>query len=99
MKKIKEYVEKIDEELEGAEDYIEKALEYKAKGDSSMYGKFKTLAEDELRHAMTIHDVAVKDIEELKKVYTPPVEMEEAWEKSHKMYIERAAKIKTMIAM
>ena len=35
MTKIKKYVENIEEELNDAQEYIEKALWYKAKGDQN----------------------------------------------------------------
>ena len=54
---------------------------------------------DELKHALWIHDVAVAEVEKLKQVYQPPVEMLEKWEEAHKHYVEKAAWIKTMLAM
>ena len=100
MTKIKKYVERIDEELHDAKHYAEKSLECKAAGDSDRYAKYKTLATDELNHAMVIHEFAVKDIERLKAVYPAiPAGMMEAWDKSHTNYVERAAWIKQMLAM
>ena len=40
MKKIKDYVDKINDEIEGAKEYIEKALWYKAKNDNNRYVKY-----------------------------------------------------------
>jgi hypothetical protein len=57
------------------------------------------MASDELRHSSFLHEWAVAEIEELSKVYTPPVWMEEKWEKSHKEYVEKVAWIKQMLAM
>ena len=74
MKKIKDYVEKINDEINGAKEYIEKALWYKAKGDANRYTKYKEMSIQELGHAMTIHQFAAEDIEELKRVY-PDVPM------------------------
>lgn len=59
----------------------------------------KEAASDELKHALWIHDIAVAEIEKLKQVYKPPVEMQEKWDESHKHYVEKAAWIKTMLAM
>lgn len=59
----------------------------------------KEAASDEMKHAMWIHDVAVAEVEKLKQVYQPPVEMQEKWDESHKHYVEKAAWIKTMLAM
>lgn len=99
MKKIQVLVDQIDEEIEGAKDYAEIYLDYKAKGNSNWASKYKSMAEDELRHAMYIHERAVEEITELNKVYTPPVDMQEKWDVSHKKYVERVAWIKQMLAM
>lgn len=57
------------------------------------------MADDELKHARYIHDMAVAEIEQLEKVYTPPESMREMWEKSHREYVEKAAWIKQMLTM
>ena len=100
MTKIKKYAERIDEELCDAKYYAEKALENKAAGNQDRYAKYKQMATDELSHAMTVHEFAVRDIESLKAVYpTIPSEMMDKWEKSHVDYVERAAWIRQMLAM
>lgn len=99
MKRIQDLVEKIDDELEGAKEYAECYLTYKAKGESTWATKYKEMANDELKHAMYIHDKAMEDIKELSAVYTPPVEMQEEWDKSHKKYVECVAWIRQMLAM
>jgi hypothetical protein len=91
--------EHIDEELEGAKEYAEKYVEAKAKGNMNMANKYKEMASDELRHAGYIHEFAVNEIESIAKVYTPPAEMMEKWEKSHKEYVEKAAWIRQMLVM
>jgi hypothetical protein len=99
MKSIKKYVESIEDEIEGAECYAEKYVEAKAKGDMGKANRYKEMANDEIKHAMYQHEWAVNEIEELKKVYTPPVDMEEKWEKAHKEYVEKIAWIKQMLSM
>lgn len=99
MRTIKKMAEHIDEELEGAKEYAEKYVEAKAKGNMNMANKYKEMASDELRHAGYIHEFAVAEIESVSKVFTPPVEMMEKWEKSHKEYVEKAAWIRQMLAM
>ena len=42
------------------------------------------MATDELKHAGYIHDRAVEEIEELRKVYTPPQDMLDKWDADHK---------------
>lgn len=100
MTKIKKYVDGIAEELHGAKTYMEKALEYKAMGNSERYNKYKEMSIQELGHAMALHDIAVQDIEQLKAVYPEiPKKMMEAWEKSHVDFVEKAAWIRQMQAM
>jgi hypothetical protein len=99
MRSIKNYVEAIDEELEDAKDYAEKYVERKAKGDMQSANRYKEMSSDELKHASYIHEWAVKEIDEISKVYTAPVEMQEAWEKAHKEYVEKTAWVKQMLAM
>jgi ferritin len=99
MRHIKKFVEHIEEEIEGATNYAEKAVEFKAKGDMQTAAKYKSMAEDELRHAMTIHEMAVKEINDLSKIVTPPVEMMEKWEHAHKKFVEQVAWVKQMLSI
>lgn len=99
MRHIAKYVEDIDEEIEGAKNYAEKALEAKVKGDMSKANRYKEMANDELKHATYLHEWAVADIGALSKVYTPPVAMQEKWDKAHAEYVEKVAWIKQMLSM
>lgn len=99
MRRIQELVSQIDEELEGAKGYAECALDHKAHGDSKWYGRYREMAEDELKHAGYIHDRAVEEIDKLSAVYTPPAEMEAKWMECHRAYVEKAAWVKTMLNM
>ncbi len=99
MRKIKKYVDMIDEELTSAEEYAESYIECKANGDSQMSSRFYDMANDELNHSITIHDLAVKDIDKISAVFNAPPEMREKWEKSHQDFISRSAKIKSMLGM
>jgi len=98
MKKIKELVDWIDDELEGAKCYAEKYVYKKSKG-SQWAGTFHQMAEDELKHAEAIHRLAVEEIEQIQTVFQAPASMEEAWNKSHKEYVEKAAWVRQMLAM
>lgn len=100
MTLIKRYVEHINDELCGAKEYIEKALEYKVRGDSIRYAKYKEMSLQELGHATSLHEFAVQDIEALRKVYPEiPQDMLDKWEHSHNEFVERAAWIKQMHTM
>lgn len=96
---IKRYVENIEEELEGAQHYAEKYVESKARGELQYANQFKEMANDELKHAMYIHEHAVKEVAEISKVYTPPVDMLDKWEHAHKKYIEKVATIRQVLGL
>ena len=99
MRKIKKLVEAIEEEIESAREYAECYVERKAKGDLPIANRYKEMASDEIKHAMYLHEIAVAEIKEISKVYTPPADMEEKWNRSHKEYVEKAAWIKQMLAL
>lgn len=99
MKRIKEYVDRINDELCDAQHYAEEYVWHRANGETQLAARRKEAATDEIKHAMWIHDVAVAEVEKLKQVYQPPVEMLEKWDEAHKHYVEKAAWIKTMLAM
>ena len=97
MTHIKKIVEAIDEEIEDAKEYAEKYVEFRVKEDIPKANKYKEMANDELKHATYLHDMATKEIQDLSRIYTPPVDMQEKWDKSHKEYVERVAWIKQML--
>lgn len=99
MKYLNELVEDIDEEIEGARNYAEKYVACKAKGNLTRAAKFKEMANDELKHATYLHEIAITDIEELEKVFKPTAEMQEVWDKSHKSYVDRVAWVRMMLNM
>lgn len=99
MRLIKKYVDGIEEEVEGAKDYAENYVEAKAKGDMSKANRYKEMANDELKHASYLHEWAVSEISAISKVYTPPAEMQEKWDKAHVQYVEKAAWIRQMLSM
>ena len=99
MTRIKKLADQIKEELEGAKNYAEEALYYKSKGNGEWYSRYKSMAEDELKHAGYLHDRVVSEIEQLRNVMTPPEEMLQKWDHEHREYIEKAAWIKQMLAM
>ena len=99
LKRIKKLVEQINDEICGAKNYAETYLEFKAKGNMPWANKYKEMANDELKHAMTVHEYTIQEIEELRKVYTPPVEMLEKWDLEHKKYVEEVAWVKQMLTM
>lgn len=99
MTKIKSQVDNILDEVCGAKDYAECYVESKAKGNTQWANRYKEMAQDELKHANYLHEKVVADIEELKKVYTPPQEMMDKWEHDHREYVEKSAWVKQMLTM
>ena len=97
MKSIKRMVKLIDDELAGAECYAEKMVESLSTDDRKSAEIYKGMANDEMRHAMTLHEKAVQMIDNLRTIYTAPQEMLDKWETSHNDYIKRTGYIKQMI--
>lgn len=99
MTRIKNMVDQINEEVCSAKDYAEEFITYKAKGNSQWATRYKEMAQDELKHAMYLHEKVTLEIEELQKVYTPPADMMEKWDNDHKKYIEKVAWVKQMLTL
>lgn len=99
MRTIKNYIDSIEDELESAKDYAEKALEEKARGNTAISNRYKEMAQDELKHGSFLHEMATKSADELSKVFTPPEEMLEKWRKAHADYVEKAAWVKQMLSL
>lgn len=99
MKVIKELVDKIDDELLGAQDYAEKYVEEKANNDNEWANTFRSMAEVELDHAMKLHSYTTQKIQKISEVYQPSQDMLDKWEASHKQYVEKVAWIKQMLTL
>ena len=99
MTRIKELADEMKDELCSAKEYAEEYLTFKAKENGTWANRYKEMAQDELKHANYIHERVVAEIDELKKVYTPPEDMMQKWESDHKKYIEKAAWVKQMLTM
>lgn len=96
---IAKLTDKINDEICDAKKYAEKYLETKAKGETNVSSKYYEMAQDEIKHAMYLHEIAVNTIENLRSVYTPPVEMMEKWEKTHARYVDASSRVKQMLTM
>ena len=100
MKHIQNYVHDMRDSIEKSKCYIEKALMYKAEGNTSRYAKYKEMSSQLLTQAEALHTFAVEDINKLKAVYPEvPTEMMDRWTHAHNEFIEKVAWIKQMIAM
>lgn len=99
MKKIGKMVNHIHEEICDAKKYAELYIENKADGQMDVANTFKSMAQDELKHSEFWHTLAVAMIEKIRTVYTPPMDMQEKWDKTHQEFIESVAEVKRMLTM
>lgn len=98
MREIKEMTCQIKDELKGAKEYAKMAVRAKELGETATGKMYYDMANDELRHAMNIHGMAVKLIEEKRKTNTPPQYMLDMWKEEHDEYMEDTAKTKYMLS-
>lgn len=97
MKVIAKVVDLIGEELCDAKKYIKLAERYREHG--SLSECFATLSEAEMGHVRKLHDEVEKLIAEVReRDGEPPAEMLAIYNYEHKKQIEKAAKIRRMIA-
>ena len=97
MKIIAQIVDFIDDELDGAEDYAECAIEYKS-DHPKLAAKLHELAEAEMGHVKILHSEVVRLIEDYRSTNgEPPKEMLAVYNFEHKKQINRAAIIRQMI--
>ena len=100
MKKIKDLVDHINDELCDAQHYAEDYIEKKVNGENSMASKYKEMATDELKHASYLHDYVVEEIKKMQGAgVTPPAEMYEKWNTEHREYVDKVAWIKQMLTL
>lgn len=99
MKEIKELADEMKEELCSAKEYAKCYQTYK-NTNPSLAKKFYEMANDELKHAMYLHDMAIDKIEEIKEQnLTLPEYMEMVWKEKHEKYIDKMSKVKSILAM
>lgn len=98
MRMVHMYIDHIKDELDGAREYAEKYIDFKARGHSNRANAYKGMAQDELRHAGTVYEFAVQDMEAIGSIYTLPDDVAEAWDHFLKHYADCSAKIKMMLA-
>lgn len=97
MRKIAEIVEDIKEELEGAEHYAEKALQYKGT-DKELSSVYSGLSTTELSHVDSLHTQAVKIINEVKATGKEvPAGMQAVWDWEHTQMLKRYTDIKALL--
>lgn len=99
MQIIKELVEEIKEELEGAGEYAEKAVHYKGV-DDPMAAMYYEMAGQEMGHVDRLHARVQEVIKKYRSDHgEPPKAMQAIWDWHHKEMIERAGEIRGMLEM
>ena len=99
MKKIKCLVENICEEIEDAEKYAKEAMRMKTE-DLELSKVYAELARQELGHADTLHNQAVRIIKAHKANGSEtPNSMQVIWDWEHEKIVNKTARIKLMLEM
>ena len=94
MKIIKVISERIAEEVNDADTYINLATEWKAEQPEAA-NVFEELSTQEIRHADMLHEVVVKLIEEYRQTKgEPPAGMMALYDYLHGQNIENAMRVK-----
>lgn len=99
MKIIKEIVEAIREELEGAENYAKKATQYKT-DDKALADVYAMMAAQELEHVDRLHAQVVRMIKAHQATGKEvPAAMQAVWDYEHRNFMDKVAKIKMLLEM
>lgn len=86
------------DELEGAEEYTKLAMMWKPiNGDFSK--NFVTMANDELRHAGMMRDMANREMDRIKAEHKDAVFADEYQRYFGEKFVDKSAKIKQLMAM
>lgn len=94
MKLIRELSEMIEDEIDGARDYIKMALELKADHRDLADGLYQ-ISTEELGHIDRLHEYCVRLIEKYKaEKGEPPATMMAVYEYLHKKHIDRVKEIR-----
>ncbi len=84
----------MEEEMQGAEEYIKCAMRYKDE-DVMLAKMYSDMSADELKHALALHDAAVRLINEYKqKGEVVPPEMKAVYDYLHEKHMDRFNAIK-----
>lgn len=94
MKIIKALSEHIEDEIDGAEEYIKAAIKYKHE-HPALSKILYDMSMDEMHHMDLLHGEVVKMIEEYRKEKgSPPAPMQAVYEYLHEKHIEEAKEVR-----
>lgn len=96
MKLIKKLCEMIEDEIDGAEEYVELSLKLKDE-DPTLARSFFNLSLQEMEHMNILHSAVVGLIESYRSEHgEPPASMQAVYDYLHERHIERAGKVKAL---
>ena len=96
MQIIKKLSDMIEDELEGAEEYIKCALKHKEE-HPQLAKVFNEISTEEMRHVNLLHEQVAKIIQDYRKEHgDPPAPMLAVYDYLHEKHIDKAAKIRAM---
>ena len=96
MKIIKELIEMIEDELEGAEHYAKCSLKYKHEHPNLANALYE-ISTQEMRHVSILHEEIVKVIKAHREKHgEPPVAMQAVYDWEHERMIEESKEIKML---
>lgn len=99
MKVIKQIVEDIEDELEGAEHYAKLATQYRD-DDKMLADNYARMAQTELGHVNDLHSQAVRLIKAQKESGVEvPASMQAVWDYMHGKHVDTAARVKSLLAV
>lgn len=99
MKIIKEIMEEMSEEMEGAGHYAEMALKYKD-SDKVLADMYYNMSLQEMKHHDDLHAQVVRMIAEYRKEHgEPPTAMQAIYDWEHEKAISNAKEVKAAQAM
>lgn len=99
MKVIKEIVDQIEEEIDGAENYAERAMQYREE-DKALADTYAKLSEVELGHVDLLHAQVVRIIKAWQaKGNETPHDMEILYQWRHDKEIQKIKEIKILLSL
>lgn len=97
MKLIEKLSDMIDEELDDAYRYAECSILHE--DDTELSKTFRLLSNEELGHAMKLHEQVTRIIKNYKDVKgEPPAEMAALYEYLHKRQVEKYSDVKVLLS-
>ena len=96
MKLIKELTERIEEEIDGAEEYVKEAIKLKHE-HPSLAKTLYDISNQEMTHIDMLHSEVVKLIEESRRTYgEPPAPMMAVYQYLHERHIDKVNNIRML---